>query len=136
MEALQPERSLSHNPLFQVMFNHQVEAAAPAGALSLPGLSIEALDSAGQSAQFDLTLDTVETQGRIAASLIYATDVFDAATIEQMASHWRQLLQGMVRQPEQRIGQLPMLDAGEQAQIIAQWNPQPQAFPRRPACTS
>ncbi|AUG03266.1 non-ribosomal peptide synthetase [Pseudomonas sp. 09C 129] len=129
VEALQPERSLSHNPLFQVMFNHQIEAAAPTGALSLPGLSIEALDSAGQSAQFDLTLDTVETQGRIAAALIYATDVFDAATIEQMAGHWRQLLQGMVRQPEQRIGLLPMLDAGEQARIVAQWNPQAQAFP-------
>ena len=133
VEALQPERSLSHNPLFQVMFNHQVQALGAARPLNLPGLSIEALDSQGQSAQFDLTLDTVETQGRIAASLVYATDVFDAATIERLAVHWRQLLQGVVRQPQQRIGLLPLLAADEQTQILGQWNPQPQAFPSR-AC--
>ena len=133
VEALQPERSLSHNPLFQVMFNHQVEAVGAAGPLNLPGLSIEALDAQGQSAQFDLTLDTVETQGRIAASLVYATDVFDAATIERLAAHWRQLLQGVASQPQQRIGLLPLLGADEQAQILDQWNRLQQAFPSR-AC--
>ncbi len=133
VEALQPERSLSHNPLFQVMFNHQVEAPGTGKPLNLPGLSIEALDSQGQSAQFDLTLDTVETQGRIAASLVYATDVFDAATIERLAAHWRQLLQSVASQPQQRIGLLPLLEADEQAQILGQWNRLQQAFPSR-AC--
>ncbi|MFJ5239425.1 non-ribosomal peptide synthase/polyketide synthase [Pseudomonas neuropathica] len=123
VEALEPGRSLSHSPLFQVMFNHQAERRASVET-RLNGLSIEPLEWQSQTAQFDLTLNTTEQAHGIEAVLKYATDLFDAATIERLAQHWNALLQAIVVEPTQRIGQLPMLDAGQQQQLLAQWNPE------------
>nr|WP_284676792.1 non-ribosomal peptide synthase/polyketide synthase [Pseudomonas sp. AKS31] len=123
VEALEPGRSLSHSPLFQVMFNHQAERRASVET-RLNGLSIEPLEWQSQTAQFDLTLNTTEQAHGIEAVLKYATDLFDAATIERLAQHWNALLQAIVAEPTQRIGQLPMLDAGQQQQLLAQWNPE------------
>ena len=122
VEALEPGRSLSHSPLFQVMFNHQAERRASVET-RLNGLNIEPLEWQSQTAQFDLTLNTTEQAHGIEAVLKYATDLFDAATIERLAQHWTALLQAIVAEPNQRIGQLPMLDAGQQQQLLAQWNP-------------
>jgi amino acid adenylation domain-containing protein/non-ribosomal peptide synthase protein (TIGR01720 family) len=121
VEALEPGRSLSHSPLFQVMFNHQAERRASVET-RLNGLSIEPLEWQSQTAQFDLTLNTTEQAHGIEAVLKYATDLFDAATIERLAQHWNALLQAIVAAPTQRIGQLPMLDAGQQQQLLAKWN--------------
>ncbi|MDT3311984.1 non-ribosomal peptide synthase/polyketide synthase [Pseudomonas sp. rhizo66] len=123
VEALEPGRSLSHSPLFQVMFNHQAERRASVET-RLNGLSIQPLEWQSQTAQFDLTLNTTEQAHGIEAVLKYATDLFDAATIERLAQHWNALLRAIVAAPTQRIGQLPMLDAGQQQQLLAQWNPQ------------
>jgi amino acid adenylation domain-containing protein/non-ribosomal peptide synthase protein (TIGR01720 family) len=123
VEALEPGRSLSHSPLFQVMFNHQAERRASVET-RLNGLSIEPLEWQSQTAQFDLTLNTTEQAHGIEAVLKYATDLFDAATIERLAQHWNALLQAIVAAPTQRIGQLLMLDAGQQQQLLAQWNPE------------
>ncbi|RDL16574.1 non-ribosomal peptide synthase/polyketide synthase [Pseudomonas jessenii] len=122
VEALEPGRSLSHSPLFQVMFNHQAERRASVET-RLNGLSIEPLEWQSQTAQFDLTLNTTEQAHGIEAVLKYATDLFDAATIERLAQHWTALLQAIVAEPTQRIGQLPMLDGSQQQQLLAQWNP-------------
>ncbi|EGH05493.1 pyoverdine sidechain peptide synthetase III, L-Thr-L-Ser component, partial [Pseudomonas amygdali pv. aesculi str. 0893_23] len=83
VEALQPQRSLSHSPLFQVMFNHQSQASAEVHAL--PGLQVEALTSESYPAQFDLTLNTAEHDGGLSAGLTYATALFERSTIERMA---------------------------------------------------
>ncbi|MCF5725672.1 condensation domain-containing protein, partial [Pseudomonas syringae] len=88
VEALAPTRSLSHSPLFQVMFNHQASDVRAAQARSLPGLSIEEVRWDSHTAQFDLTLDTHESADGVHASLTYATDLFEAARIERMAQHW------------------------------------------------
>ena len=122
VQALQPSRSLSHSPLFQVMFNHQGGAAQGGEALALPGLSIEGLEAQGQAAKFDLTLDTHEAGQALSATLTYATDLFDAATIETMAGHWLNLLHGIVEAPAQRVGQLPLLAAHEQQLMVEAWN--------------
>ncbi|WP_410524906.1 amino acid adenylation domain-containing protein [Pseudomonas sp. DTU_2021_1001937_2_SI_NGA_ILE_001] len=127
VDALQPERSLSHNPLFQVMFNHQAGSGAAAGQ-RVGGLRIEGLAWDTHSAQFDLTLDTRESAHGLEASLTYATDLFDAATAERLGRHWRYLLQAVVADPQTRIAELRMLDQAEQRQILAQCNPQPAQF--------
>ncbi|WP_338460409.1 non-ribosomal peptide synthetase [Azotobacter vinelandii DJ] len=120
VEALQPERSLSHSPLFQVMYNHQT--AAKGAARTLPGLRVEGLAWENRTTHFDLTLDTYESANSLSASLTYATDLFDERTIERLARHWLNLLAGIVRQPERRIGELALLDPEEYRRIVQAWN--------------
>ncbi|MGB3126741.1 MAG: condensation domain-containing protein, partial [Pseudomonas sp.] len=93
VEALAPARSLSRSPLFQVLFNHQTAARGNEQVLQLPGLRVESMVWDSQAAQFDLTLDTHESADGVHASLTYATDLFDAGSIERMAQHWLALLQ-------------------------------------------
>ncbi|RMT30271.1 Pyoverdine sidechain peptide synthetase III, L-Thr-L-Ser component, partial [Pseudomonas savastanoi] len=127
VEALQPQRSLSHSPLFQVMFNHQSQVSAEVRAL--PGLQVEALISESYPAQFDLTLNTAEHDGGLSAGLTYATALFERSTIERMAGHWLALLQGICANAGQRIAEVPMLDAAEQQQIVRDWNATAADFP-------
>ncbi|KAF0865635.1 non-ribosomal peptide synthase/polyketide synthase [Pseudomonas sp. LD120] len=129
VEALKPERSLSHSPLFQVMFNHQTAVKKGAQSQRLDDLSIETLSWQGRAAQFDLTLDTFESEDGLWASLTYATDLFEASTIERLAQSWVQLLQGIVQQPGQRLGDLPLLGAAEQHQRLHEWTPTTGEFP-------
>ncbi|WP_276574997.1 non-ribosomal peptide synthetase [Pseudomonas tohonis] len=126
VQALAPERQLSHGPLFQVMFNHQSDGAGQA--LQLPGLRVESLDWSAHTAQFDLTLDTLEAAGELTASLTYATDLFDAGTVSRLAGHWLNLLRGIVADPQCRVGELPLLDAEERQANLRQWNPAARDF--------
>ncbi|WP_226457851.1 condensation domain-containing protein, partial [Pseudomonas sp. AF03-9] len=99
VQALQPERSLSLNPLFQVMFNYQTDG--PREPLALAHLSIENLAWERRTAHFDLDLDTHDSRDGLWASLGYSTDLFDAPTIARMARHWQNLLQAMVTDQQQ-----------------------------------
>ncbi|HCF0786730.1 TPA: pyoverdine non-ribosomal peptide synthetase PvdD, partial [Pseudomonas aeruginosa] len=123
VEALQPERNASHNPLFQVLFNHQSEIRSVTPEVQLEDLRLEGLAWDGQTAQFDLTLDIQEDENGIWASFDYAADLFDASTVERLAGHWRNLLRGIVANPRQRLGELPLLDAPERRQTLSEWNP-------------
>ncbi|MCO1857977.1 amino acid adenylation domain-containing protein, partial [Pseudomonas aeruginosa] len=49
--------------------------------------------------------------------------LFDASTVERLAGHWRNLLRGIVANPRQRLGELPLLDAPERRQTLSEWNP-------------
>ncbi|WEJ03430.1 amino acid adenylation domain-containing protein [Pseudomonas sp. FJ2-5-13] len=122
VEALQPERSLSHNPLFQVMFNHQTDVGQAQVQHQLPGLRVEGLDWDSKTAHFDLDLDIQESTEGIWATLGYAQDLFEASTVQRMARHWQNLLQGMVANPRQQLSQLSLLDATEQQQILQLWD--------------
>ncbi|RUJ33653.1 non-ribosomal peptide synthetase, partial [Pseudomonas aeruginosa] len=73
--------------------------------------------------QFDLTLDLTDEEQRFCAVFDYATDLFDASTVERLAGHWRNLLRGIVANPRQRLGELPLLDAPERRQTLSEWNP-------------
>ncbi|NVZ54575.1 amino acid adenylation domain-containing protein [Pseudomonas sp. B6002] len=127
VEALQPERSLSHNPLFQVMFNHQARAATRAP--QLPGLQVANLEWDTRSAQFDLSLDTQETGDGIWASLTYATDLFDATTAERMVGHWLSLLRAAVANSGLALQDLTAVSAQEREQMVFQWNATARDYP-------
>lgn len=129
VEALQPQRSLSHSPLFQVMYNHQ--NAGQGKALKLPGLRVEALERASATAQFDLTLDTYESGDALSASLIYATSLFERSTVERLAAHWRNLLEAICQDASQRVGELPMLAEAEYVELVRGCESAPCA---EPAC--
>ena len=91
VNELQPERDLSRNPLFQVMFTLQ---NAPAEALELPGLKVTPLETETTSALFDLVLDVWETGPELTGVLEYNVDLFDAATIRRIIGHFKTLLEG------------------------------------------
>ncbi|HYQ50299.1 MAG TPA: amino acid adenylation domain-containing protein, partial [Pseudomonas sp.] len=119
VDALQPERNLSHAPLFQVMFNHQSETQVRNGQ-RLAGISVEGLHREQPTAQFDLVLNTVETAEGLQATLTYATDLFDAATVESMGGHWQQLLEAIATDATLAVGELPLLcNTQHQASIAA-----------------
>ncbi|HWD31775.1 MAG TPA: amino acid adenylation domain-containing protein [Pseudomonas sp.] len=128
VEALGVARSLSHNPLFQAMHNHQ-DGVRQAASLALPGLTVEALEWDAGTAQLDLTLETQDSGQALSAALIYASDLFEHNSIERMARHWLNLLQGIVSNPQQKIAELPLLDAEEQAQSVEQWNATAAQYP-------
>ena len=121
VEALQPGRSLSHSPLFQVMFNHQAQSRASAQT-QFGELQVERLEWQSHTAQFDLVLNTTEHPHGIEALFKYATDLFDAQTVERLVTHWQQLLQGIVADPQQCIAWLPMLAEAECQQALHTWN--------------
>ena len=125
IEALQPARSQSHNPLFQVMFNHQplvtdLQQVQLESGLQVGYLSEEQLAGSGRqhAATSDLMLDTREEGEQLFAAFTYATDIFDAATIAAMAGHWRNILASVCRDPQQLIGEVSMLDDAEYQGLI------------------
>ncbi|MGY2260531.1 amino acid adenylation domain-containing protein [Pseudomonas sp. SDO55104_S430] len=122
VEALKLERSLSHTPLFQVMYNHQPQVADISTVSTRSGLALGLIEWQGRTTQFDLTLDTWEKGGKLHAALTYANDLFDAATIARMAQHWTHLLRGMVGDAGQRISDLPLLEQAEYQLIVHDWN--------------
>ncbi|NHZ84128.1 AMP-binding protein, partial [Massilia sp. CCM 8695] len=120
VEAVQPERSLSHAPLFQVMFNLiQSDAAALP---DLAGLEVRPLIRNDSVTQFDLTLDIVARDSVFDASFTYSTDLFDAATIARFADYYRNLLAAVLASRQTRIGQLPMLGAAEFQRVTREWS--------------
>ncbi|MEH2123776.1 amino acid adenylation domain-containing protein [Nostoc sp.] len=119
VEVLQPERSLSHNPLFQVMFILQ---NAPLGKLELPDLSLTPLEINNVTVKFDLILLMSETKDGLTGVLEYNSDLFEATTIRRMVEHLQILLAGIATNPGQLIWELPLLSAAEQHQLLVEWN--------------
>lgn len=119
VEAIQPERDLSRQPLFQVMFNLVLE---PLDGANLPGLTVEPIQVDSGTAKFDLTLQFRQAERDLRGELEYNTDLFDAATIRRMAGHFQTLLEGIVIDPDQRPGDLPLLTTAERRQLLVSWN--------------
>jgi len=119
MEELQPARSLSHTPLFQVMFAMQ---NTPEESLDLPGLQATILELDSGAAKFDLTLSVNETPQGLTGSFEYNQDLFDAATIRRMIGHFEILLDAIVADPDQPVSTLPLLTPTEQQQLLIDFN--------------
>jgi amino acid adenylation domain-containing protein len=119
VEELAPERNLSHTPLFQVMMT--LQDALPKS-IELPDLTLNVLDVDNGTAKFDLTLALENGAEGLSGYLEYNTDLFEAHTIDRMASHYRTLMLAMVADQEQSIRTLSMLSAAEQDQLLVQWN--------------
>jgi len=119
VEALQPERSLSHNPLVQVMFLLQ---NAPMGSLELPGLVITPLETERFTSKFDLTVLMEERADGLRGEIEYSTDLFDEATIIRMIDHFMALLGAVVADPGERISLFSFLTEAERKQLLVEWN--------------
>ena len=139
VQALQPERDLSRNPLFQAMFSFH---DSPMPDLVLPGVSINLVEVlCNGSAKFDLdviVIPRIERSVRKNATaegdgitLIweYSTDLFDAATITRMVGHYQTLLEGILVDATQPVSDLPLLTEPERQQVFVEWNDTKRNYP-------
>src|SRR6266404_515317 len=119
VKELQPERTLAHHPLFQVMFVLQSEEIQP---LQLKGIEVEHFRVGNIKANFDLTLDIVERDEQLVCLFESNADLFESDTVERMMGHFQNLLEGIVANPEQKISELPLLSERERLQLLVEWN--------------
>ncbi|HST62245.1 MAG TPA: amino acid adenylation domain-containing protein, partial [Longimicrobium sp.] len=116
---LQPERSLSHAPLFQVMF---VLQDAGGGGGGLPGLEVSDVGAAMEIARFDLTLELAATPRGLRGGLNYSTDLFERGTAERMLGHLARVLEQVAADADVRLSQLELLSAEERGLVVEAWN--------------
>ncbi|HET7463045.1 MAG TPA: amino acid adenylation domain-containing protein, partial [Longimicrobium sp.] len=116
---LQPERSLSHAPLFQVMFTLQ---NAGGGGGGLPGLEVSDAGADLASARFDLTLELAATPQGLRGGLNYSTDLFERATVERMLGHLERVLEQVATDADVRLSRLELLGGAERALVLGAWN--------------
>jgi amino acid adenylation domain-containing protein len=124
---VQPDRNLSHNPLFQVVF--ALQNTGGGGALTMPGLTLGPLRVERRLAKIDLTLEMVDLPGGFSGYFEYSTDLFQESTVARMASHFRALLAAVVEEPGRAVGELPILSAEERQEILIDWNRPNAGFP-------
>ncbi|WP_350246165.1 amino acid adenylation domain-containing protein [Rhodococcus sp. D-6] len=121
VEIIDPERSTARHPLFQVLLAFQ---NLDAGSLELPGLTVSALDVDVALAKFDLQVtvsDDATAEGYL-VELTYATDLFDARTMESFAERLARILTAVVTEPALPVGDVALLDDAERTDVLATWN--------------
>jgi len=127
VEELNPVRDSRRNPLFQVMFALQT---AREYSLHLRGLEITRVPLVNDTSKFDLTLHIGEREGRLQGDFEFSTDLFLPSTIRRMTGHFLRLLEGIVVDPQTRIGALPLLGEAERREILVDWNETASEYPR------
>ncbi|MFE3960143.1 amino acid adenylation domain-containing protein [Nocardia sp. NPDC059091] len=124
VEVINPPRSPGRNPLFQVMLSfHNMET----GTLQLPDLTISGVDLQTHLAKIDLDLTVMpgDADGEpagMAATFIYATDLFDEGTVATLADRLRRTLAAAVQQPQLPIGDLDLLGDDERRAMLVDRN--------------
>jgi non-ribosomal peptide synthetase component F len=101
---------MSRSPLFQVMFGLQ---NAPGGAWQLEGLSLSTVESANETAKFEMTLALQERGDVIVGGLEYNRDLYEAATIGRLVASYERVLQAVVADAEQRVLEIELLSEVE-----------------------
>ncbi|HEY2738311.1 MAG TPA: amino acid adenylation domain-containing protein, partial [Thermoanaerobaculia bacterium] len=120
VEELSPQRSLAHAAMFQVML---VLQNAPTESLEVRDLHLRPVGRAGTASKLDLTLSLGESDGGLAGTATYATDLFDATTVARLLARCERLLAAAVADPDRPVTELPLLSVTELHQVRAEWNP-------------
>ncbi|WP_145962247.1 condensation domain-containing protein, partial [Thermoflavimicrobium daqui] len=130
VEELQPKRDLSRNPLFQVVFALQ---NAPYEELELAGSSVVPFEMDVQTTRFDLELHMWQNAGELQGYLVYSQDLFKSETMERMAEHFIQLVEGICENESVPISELPLTNESEYRQLLQYANHNPVVYDS-PAC--
>ncbi|MDB4950669.1 MAG: tycC1, partial [Gemmatimonadetes bacterium] len=126
---LQPVRSLSHSPLYQVTFALEDAGGPP---VDLPGLRGERMELASGTTKFDLTLDLVAEPDGLRAMMGYCIDLFEHATIERMLGHLERVLEQVTERPERAVSELDLLSGDERRAVLGAWSGAEGTYAPRP----
>lgn len=147
VERLRPPRDASRSPVFQTVFVMrrsqtlqekgmtsfllgQADARADLGGMEVGPVTIEQ-----RFAQFDLSLQVSEDEGRLSVEFQYNTDLFDRSTIVRLADHYRTLLESVAGAPHARLSELALLSPAEEQKLLVEWNATAREYPRKLAVT-
>ncbi|MGH9764067.1 MAG: condensation domain-containing protein, partial [Blastocatellia bacterium] len=120
VEEMHPDRSVSYNPLIQVLFALQ---NSPAGRFELPGLTIRSDKIDFNSTRFDLELHLYDlAEEGLSGFISYSTDLFERTTVARLAAHFSTLLEGIAANPDCSIADLEFVSKGELQQLLVEWN--------------
>ncbi len=119
VEALSPQRSTNHAPLFQVMVSVLNEGG---GRLQLQGLQVQPLVVPSATSKFDLALDISEQQGRLMGALEYSTQLYEEASVSRLVQRLKVLAEAVVRAPQLRLQALDVMPAAERELLLQGWN--------------
>ncbi|MBC8947417.1 non-ribosomal peptide synthetase [Xenorhabdus sp. TS4] len=128
VEIVQPPRRLAHTPLFQVMFAWQSNEIVE---WKLPGLTISPIDQAFDVVKFDLELNLFEEEDRVVGYLGYSTTLFDQSTIERHVEYLHTILQAMVADIQQPVGEMNILAPVERQLLLETWNATVTPYPEQ-----
>ncbi|MEU1055264.1 amino acid adenylation domain-containing protein [Streptomyces sp. NPDC005876] len=133
VDELNPARTSSRNPLFQVMVALQ---NVPEARWELPGLDVEAVPpQSAPPARFDLSVTLNERRGAdgtpagIGGGILYAADLFDDPTVQALAGRLARVLEQVAADPGLRLSDIDVLDETERAQVVRDWNDTAQPVP-------
>jgi amino acid adenylation domain-containing protein len=125
VEELQPQRDRSRTPLFQFAFRLRKEAREP---LELPGLIMEDFPVESDTSLLDMSLEVIKAGDGLCCVAEYNTDLFDRDAVRRLLGHYQVLLEGAAADPDQPIGELPLLTPAEQQLLLVDWQgPKPAA---------
>ncbi|HEY0371666.1 MAG TPA: amino acid adenylation domain-containing protein, partial [Thermoanaerobaculia bacterium] len=124
VEAVQPQRSLSHSPLAQVTFtwNNLERARTDGSTLQLPGLTLESMHREYETIQVDLQMLLDDGGDVVTGTLVYARDLFDRETIERWTGHFVRLLEAIAADASMTVDALPLLTGVERDSLLAGFN--------------
>ncbi|HEX2211050.1 MAG TPA: amino acid adenylation domain-containing protein [Longimicrobium sp.] len=125
VEELQPERSLSHAPVFQTIFT---VADGRGGWNGLPGIRVRRAAADVATTKFDLTLG-ISVEDGLHAELEYASDLFEPGTARRMLGHLERLLEQVAADPDARLADLELTPEAERRRVVEEWNRTQSAYP-------
>ncbi|GCE51346.1 hypothetical protein KTH_62150 [Thermosporothrix hazakensis] len=119
VEELQPDRTLNRSPLFQVIFTLQ---NAPTATVSLPGVSVTPLEIEHDITRYDLEFNLRQHGHELEGLVVYSTDLFSAAFVQQMIAHFQNILACILENPDIRLSELALLSEQERERLCKQWS--------------
>lgn len=119
VEELHPERNLSNHPLFQTMLVLQKNQQKM---LQISDFALEPVQVHTDTSKFDLSLFVWEEEKELTAAFEYNSDLFNPETIQRFALHFHGLLESVLRSPDQKLAQIPLMSRSEQQHMLALWN--------------
>ncbi|MGQ0541540.1 MAG: amino acid adenylation domain-containing protein, partial [Blastocatellia bacterium] len=127
VEELNPERSLSHNPIFQVLFGLHNTPPFVSGA---SGLKYAPIEISRNVSRFDLSLDLFENENGISGMVEYSNDLFTESSISKLMDRFQVLLKSISEEANSRISSIQLLPENESRQLLKEWNETGAEYPK------